>query len=72
VPGGLTRVALEEGEMTVNSGRGGGSKETWVLEEEPGADGDRAVSAGRAPMPLTMPDLQYGGPWVGQHHQQQQ
>ena len=38
VPGGLTRVALTEGSMIVNSSRGGGSKDTWVLEEDAGAD----------------------------------
>lgn len=32
VPGGLTRVALREGSMVVNSSQGGGSKDTWVLE----------------------------------------
>lgn len=31
LPGGLTRVALAHGEMIVNSSRGGGSKDTWVL-----------------------------------------
>lgn len=31
VPGGLTRVALEEGQLVVNSSRGGGGKDTWVL-----------------------------------------
>jgi uncharacterized circularly permuted ATP-grasp superfamily protein len=31
LPGGLTRVALAEGELIVNSSRGGGSKDTWVL-----------------------------------------
>ena len=31
LPGGLTRVALGEGELIVNSSRGGGSKDTWVL-----------------------------------------
>src|SRR4029079_16981036 len=33
VPGGLTRVALREGSMIVTSSRGGGSKDTWVLDE---------------------------------------
>jgi uncharacterized circularly permuted ATP-grasp superfamily protein len=33
VPGGLTRVALEEGSMIVNSSRGGGSRDTWVLQD---------------------------------------
>ncbi len=45
LPGGLTRVALPEGELIVNSSRGGGSKDTWVLA------GGRAVAprvAGRA------------------------
>ncbi|MGF1521983.1 MAG: circularly permuted type 2 ATP-grasp protein [Leptolyngbyaceae cyanobacterium] len=30
-PGGLTRVALEEGKLVVNSSQGGGAKDTWVL-----------------------------------------
>ncbi len=33
VPGGLTRVALEEGSLVVNSSQGGGTKDTWVLEK---------------------------------------
>ena len=33
VPGGLTRVALAEGSYIVNSSQGGGSKDTWVIEE---------------------------------------
>jgi uncharacterized circularly permuted ATP-grasp superfamily protein len=32
VPGGLSRVALTEGSLVVNSSQGGGSKDTWVLE----------------------------------------
>ena len=36
MPGGLTRVALVEGSLVVNSSQGGGSKDTWVL----GSDGD--------------------------------
>ena len=32
-PGGLTRVALEEGSLVVNSSQGGGTKDTWVLKE---------------------------------------
>ncbi len=32
-PGGLTRVALAEGSLVVNSSQGGGTKDTWVLEE---------------------------------------
>lgn len=33
VPGGLTRVALKAGSLVVNSSQGGGTKDTWVLEE---------------------------------------
>ena len=33
VPGGLTRVALKEGSLVVNSSQGGGTKDTWILEE---------------------------------------
>jgi uncharacterized circularly permuted ATP-grasp superfamily protein len=71
VPGGLTRVALVEGSMIVNSSQGGGSKDTWVLEEEPppaeaGADPDRAW----APPPL--PDLPRQGRWSSQQQVQQQ
>ncbi len=35
MPGGLTRVALKEGSMVVNSSQGGGSKDTWVLRPTP-------------------------------------
>jgi uncharacterized circularly permuted ATP-grasp superfamily protein len=34
VPGGLTRVALREGSLVVNSSQGGGTKDTWVLQED--------------------------------------
>src|SRR6202042_309534 len=38
LPGGLTRVALAEGALVVNSSQGGGSKDTWVLAgHEPSA-----------------------------------
>lgn len=33
VPGGLTRVAMKEGSLVVNSSQGGGTKDTWVLED---------------------------------------
>jgi uncharacterized circularly permuted ATP-grasp superfamily protein len=39
LPGGLTRVALREGSLVVNSSQGGGSKDTWVLAD----DGDSAI-----------------------------
>ncbi|MBN9411250.1 MAG: circularly permuted type 2 ATP-grasp protein [Burkholderiales bacterium] len=41
VPGGLTRVALKEGSLVVNSSQGGGTKDTWILED--------AARGGRAP-----------------------
>jgi uncharacterized circularly permuted ATP-grasp superfamily protein len=45
LPGGLTRVALKQGSLVVNSSQGGGSKDTWVLadsqaQEREGANGD--------------------------------
>ncbi len=51
LPGGLTRVALQEGELVVNSSQGGGSKDTWVLA------GDR-----RAPAPIREPARPLGSP----------
>jgi len=36
VPGGLTRVALRQGSLVVNSSQGGGTKDTWVLADEGG------------------------------------
>lgn len=41
LPGGLTRVALREGSLIVNSSQGGGSKDTWVLRDE--GEPDRAL-----------------------------
>ena len=35
LPGGLTRVALVKGSLVVNSSQGGGSKDTWVIADEP-------------------------------------
>nr|WP_244574499.1 circularly permuted type 2 ATP-grasp protein [Cohaesibacter sp. ES.047] len=37
LPGGLTRVALKEGSIIVNSSQGGGTKDTWVLAEDTGS-----------------------------------
>jgi uncharacterized circularly permuted ATP-grasp superfamily protein len=50
LPGGLTRVALPEGELVVNSSQGGGSKDTWVL----GAAAPHRSGAPAAP-PRTVP-----------------
>ena len=32
LPGGLTRVALKEGSLVVNSSQGGGTKDTWITD----------------------------------------
>ncbi len=72
LPGGLTRVALPEGQLVVNSSQGGGSKDTWVLS------GARTlVSAQRMRMPtrylsLPHPDLGPDDDGNGLHQQQQQ
>lgn len=73
VPGGLTRVALGEGSMIVNSSAGGGSKDTWVLDDGTGVD----AAGGRDPVlppyrPPRLPDVRYGAGWHGQAQQQQQ
>lgn len=48
LPGGLTRVALPEGELVVNSSQGGGSKDTWVLGGlQSGADEDQQQQQAR-------------------------
>ena len=41
VPGGLTRVALGEGSLVVNSSQGGGTKDTWVLEDTSAFAGEK-------------------------------
>jgi uncharacterized circularly permuted ATP-grasp superfamily protein len=69
VPGGLTRVALQPGSMIVNSSQGGGSKDTWVLDD--GSAGDLAPGTLPSHRPPRLPDVRYGG-WHGQAQQQQQ
>ena len=51
LPGGLTRVALPEGALVVNSSQGGGSKDTWVLvpPRRSGAVGRRPAEVGGRP-----------------------
>jgi uncharacterized circularly permuted ATP-grasp superfamily protein len=77
VPGGLTRVALPEGGLVVNSSQGGGSKDTWVVVEEPSGEEDVETAArrpGHAPLVSTRPDRGPGPADSGtdQQHQQQQ
>jgi uncharacterized circularly permuted ATP-grasp superfamily protein len=69
VPGGLTRGALDEGSMVVNSSRGGGSKDTWVLSE----GGPEVVpgTLGRGHELPEMPAIPHST-WTGQEQQQQQ
>ncbi len=43
--GGLTRVALREGSLVVNSSQGGGSKDTWIVELDTGTRATRADTA---------------------------
>jgi uncharacterized circularly permuted ATP-grasp superfamily protein len=72
VPGGLTRVALREGSMIVNSSQGGGSKDTWVLE----SDDDALAATEELPTPAwtppDLPGLRQADAWSGQQQQQQQ
>lgn len=59
LPGGLTRVALPEGQLVVNSSQGGGSKDTWVLagprEQLPVIDHDAEFGASGEPMTRPIP-----------------
>src|SRR6266540_2876296 len=59
LPGGLTRVALGQGELVVNSSRGGGSKDTWVLagDDIAVAESNEHAEIGEAPpRPSSAPD----------------
>ena len=74
LPGGLTRVALPEGSLVVNSSQGGGSKDTWVLAgAELPAEGDleRADLLLDAPAGERLLDLGNAG-LTDQQQQQQQ
>jgi uncharacterized circularly permuted ATP-grasp superfamily protein len=53
--GGLTRVALQEGNLVVNSSQGGGSKDTWVLA--PAAVGAGGMLAAETPRASVRPDV---------------
>ncbi|HUS62604.1 MAG TPA: circularly permuted type 2 ATP-grasp protein [Acidimicrobiales bacterium] len=74
VPGGLTRVALPEGSLVVNSSQGGGSKDTWVLTPS-GEARERLVASGyRQPGAVWArpPDAGPAGNVESQGQQQQQ
>ncbi len=81
LPGGLTRVALPEGELIVNSSQGGGSKDTWVLAPEPGEPAVVAEQANEAAVlhpaqrtarAAALREAQTGAPTPGQAHTQSQ
>jgi uncharacterized circularly permuted ATP-grasp superfamily protein len=78
LPGGLTRVALPEGQLVVNSSQGGGSKDTWVLSGmTTGLPAARRVAQPAGPgrrFTLPGPDLAPDdtGEVVQQQQQQQQ
>jgi uncharacterized circularly permuted ATP-grasp superfamily protein len=44
VPGGLTRVALKDGSLVVNSSQGGGTKDTWILEDAASPPADATMT----------------------------
>jgi len=71
LPGGLTRVALPEGSLIVNSSQGGGSKDTWVLAPPgSGVPGDTAEPRPDAwPVPSPAPTPRFA-PQQGQQQQQ--
>jgi uncharacterized circularly permuted ATP-grasp superfamily protein len=60
LPGGLTRVALPEGSLVVNSSRGGGSKDTWVLAEPTGPSATARAESVERPVAADVP--QSAGP----------
>ncbi|WP_157555949.1 circularly permuted type 2 ATP-grasp protein [Herbidospora yilanensis] len=66
LPGGLTRVALPEGELVVNSSQGGGSKDTWVLSE-PGPRIPHVVTGGHQPPAHWQPSR--NAAWDGENEQ---
>jgi uncharacterized circularly permuted ATP-grasp superfamily protein len=71
LPGGLTRVALPEGELVVNSSQGGGSKDTWVLAD-PGPPDPATPAPPAAAVSTHRPDPGPGAGQVASQQQQQQ
>jgi uncharacterized circularly permuted ATP-grasp superfamily protein len=67
LPGGLTRVALREGSLIVNSSQGGGSKDTWVLTSSPGRDAEADGASAFPPQAVRGAE-----PDRGPHQDQQQ
>ena len=75
LPGGLTRVALPEGSLVVNSSQGGGSKDTWVLASRASV-ADRELAAAEVVRSLPKapkgPKAENGTDGSSQQQQQQQ
>ena len=71
LPGGLTRVALPEGSLVVNSSQGGGSKDTWVLASRTSA-ADRELAAAEVVRKLPKAPKGAKGDKNGDSSQQQQ
>jgi len=69
VPGGLTRVALREGSLVVNSSQGGGTKDTWVLEQDPPpmsqSMGPGVMTQSMGGMTQSFDDMGFGKPGPG-------
>ncbi|MFN8081584.1 MAG: circularly permuted type 2 ATP-grasp protein [Kineosporiaceae bacterium] len=75
LPGGLTRVALPEGQLVVNSSQGGGSKDTWVLSGEKAPLRPRRAATPYRIVTMPHPDPgphEEGGGLQQQQQQQQQ
>ncbi|WP_230304481.1 MULTISPECIES: circularly permuted type 2 ATP-grasp protein [unclassified Rhodococcus (in: high G+C Gram-positive bacteria)] len=76
LPGGLTRVALPEGSLVVNSSQGGGSKDTWVLAARSSGEERELGGAQVVDRPAHGAQVEHGpdigGPQQQQQQQQQQ
>ena len=68
LPGGLTRVALPEGELVVNSSQGGGSKDTWVLASPDDTIPFEVPHLPADPAPLAAAGRPDPGPGGAPHH----
>jgi uncharacterized circularly permuted ATP-grasp superfamily protein len=69
MPGGLTRVALQEGSLVVNSSQGGGSKDTWVIG---GSHAPPVQAVATVIAPSAGPPMDIGPVLQGDEGQQQQ
>lgn len=70
LPGGLTRVAMKEGSLIVNSSQGGGSKDTWVVDEQNQTPVRPAVDTVRRPVQERVWPIESG--WQDRQPEQQQ